>query len=381
MKTIALFVPQYHRIPLNDKYWGEGFTEWVNVKNAKPIFEGQNQPRVPLNNNYYNLLEKSTKQWQIELAKKYGVYGFCFYHYWFNGEMLLEKPAEQILEDKSLDIHFCFSWANEAWSMEWVGKNKVIMPQFYGRENEWKKHFEYLLPFFKDDRYIKEDGCPLFVIYRPGSIECLSEMLTYWKKLAKEAGLPGIKFLNQNPDFMLNKKADHDQIDYDIEFEPATSKLYMYGNKFKIIKSIRKRFLDFCEKKLGLDLRKYGQNLMARATNSQFPSYDDTWKNILQRKPYSAKSIPCAFVDWDNTPRYKKKARVYIGATPEKFRNYFSKLITKAKEEYKKDYIFIMAWNEWGEGGYLEPDTTNEYGYLEAIKNALEEKNEFPKDL
>lgn len=117
MKTIAFFVPQYHRIPLNDKYWGEGFTEWDNIRKAKPEFEGHAQPRVPLNNNYYNLLERDTKVWQIELAKKYGLYGFCYYHYWFDGEMLLEKPCEQILEDKTLDFPFCFCWANEAWSM------------------------------------------------------------------------------------------------------------------------------------------------------------------------------------------------------------------------------------------------------------------------
>lgn len=124
MKTIAFFVPQYHRIPLNDKYWGEGFTEWDNIRKAKPEFEGHAQPRVPLNNNYYNLLERDTKVWQIELAKKYGLYGFCYYHYWFDGEMLLEKPCEQILEDKTLDFPFCFCWANEAWSMQWTGEKK-----------------------------------------------------------------------------------------------------------------------------------------------------------------------------------------------------------------------------------------------------------------
>lgn len=376
MKVIALYVPQYHRIPLNDKYWGEGFTEWVNVKNASPLFDGHNQPRIPLNNNYYNLLDKDTKKWQVELAHKYGVYGFCFYHYWFNGEMLLEKPAEQFLQDKTLDINFCFSWANEAWSMEWVGKNKVIMPQFYGEKKEWKEHFDYLLPFFKDDRYIKKDGKPVFVIYRPGSINCLSEMLLFWKKLAIDAGLPGIVFLNQSPDFMMDRKSDHSEIDYDIEFEPATSKLYMYGDKFKILKRMRRKFLDYTEKKFGWDFRKVGQNLMAKATNSQFPSYDDTWKNILSRKPYSEKSIPCAFVDWDNSPRYKERARVYIGATPEKFERYFSELVRKAKKEYNTDMLFVMAWNEWGEGGYLEPDTTNGYGYLEAIKNALDENGE-----
>ena len=371
MKVIALFVPQYHRIPLNDKYWGKGFTEWDNVKTAEPLFEHHNQPRVPLNDNYYNLLDYDTKKWQMSLAKKYGVYGFCYYHYWFNGKKLLEKPAEQILADKTLDFPFCFSWANEAWTMEWIGKKKTIMPQFYGGKPEWKEHFEYLLPFFKDDRYIKEDGKPLFVIYRPGSIEKLSEMIVYWKELACEAGLPGIVFLNQNPDYMMDKNANHDCIDYDIEFEPATSKLYMYGEKFKGIKSARRKIINLCEKKWGLDLRRYGQKLMSKVTNSQFIDYDKAWENILNRKPYSSKSIPCAFVDWDNTPRYKKNARVYLGATPQKFEKYFSRLVEKNQKEYKKEYLFVMAWNEWGEGGYLEPDTVNKYGYLEAIKKSI----------
>lgn len=378
MKTIALYVPQYHTIPLNDKYWGEGFTEWVNVKKAKPLFAGHNQPRVPLNENYYNLLDRDAKMWQIELAKKYGVYGFCYYHYWFNGKMLLEQPAEQMLEDKSLDLPFCFCWANEAWSMEWIGKREVIMPQFYGEKKEWKEHFEYLIPFFKDDRYIKDQGKPIFVIYRPGSIECLTPMLSYWRELAVDAGFPGMVFMNQNPEYMVRANKDDSQIDFDIEFEPATSKLFMYGDKFKTIKQIRRKILEICEKRFGLDLRRQGQTLMAKMTNSQFPDYDDTWNHILNRKPYSPKSIPCAFVDWDNSPRYKEKARVFKGATPEKFEKYFSKLIKKTREEYKKEYVFIMAWNEWGEGGYLEPDTTNEYGYLEAHYNALKKNDELP---
>lgn len=371
MKTIAFYVPQYHRIPLNDKYWGEGFTEWNNVKSSKPLYKEHNQPRIPLNDNYYNLLDRDTKKWQIQLAKEHNVYGFCFYHYWFNGQLLLEKPCEQLLEDPELDINFCFSWANEAWSMEWVGKNKVIMPQFYGQKEEWKQHFEYLLPFFKDKRYICQDGKPIFIIYRPGSISCLDDMLTYWQELAKEEGFPGLIFMNQNPVYM-HQKNRCEQIDYNIEFEPATSRMNIYGNKFKTLKKIKRHMVDFLGKRFGIDIQRTGQNLMAKMTKSQFPSYDAAWENILKRKPYDEKSIPCAFVDWDNSPRYHERAIVYQGASPEKFEKYFAKLVTKAKEEYKSEFLFITAWNEWGEGSYLEPDTTNDTKYLEAIKKALD---------
>ena len=223
MKTIALFVPQYHAIPLNDKYWGEGFTEWVNVKNAKPIYAGHIQPKVPLNNNYYNLLDKETKIWQKDLAKKYGVYGFCYYHYWFNGTKLLERPCEQILEDPEIDLPFCFSWANEGWSKEWIGEKTVIISQFYGEKKEWKEHFDYLLPFFKDDRYIKDNGKPIFMIYRPASIPCLKEMTEYWQELSIEAGFKGIAFMSQNPLFNIEHSKIDKVFDYYVEYEPGTS--------------------------------------------------------------------------------------------------------------------------------------------------------------
>lgn len=378
MKTIAFFVPQYHEIEINNKYWGKGFTEWVNVKNAKPLFDGHKQPKKPLNDNYYNLLDKKTKLWQQKLAKKYGVYGFCYYHYWFNGKKLLEEPCEQILKDPDIDLPFCFCWANEAWSMEWTGKKQVIMPQFYGKEKEWKNHWEYLLQFFKDERYIKEDGKPIFVIYRPESIVCLKEMLSFWRKMAIDSGFPGIIFMSQSPQYMFDDRFDHSEIDYDIEYEPSTSRIYMGQNKFKRLKRIRRDIIKFCENNFGWDLRRYGTRFINHITNTERPNYDEAWNNIISRKPYSKKSIPCAFVDWDNTPRYKERGRVYIGATPKKFKEYFSKLINKTIKEYKKDYVFIFAWNEWGEGGYLEPDTINKYGYLEAIRDALVENDEFP---
>lgn len=156
MKILALYLPQFHAIPENDEWWGKGFTEWVNVKKARPLFEGHYQPRIPLNENYYNLLDNSVKKWQIDLAKEHGIYGFCVYHYWFCGKKLLEKPMEQYLADKSLDFPFCFCWANEHWSNAWVsGENKILMAQNFEDREDWDNHFYYMLPFFQDERYIK----------------------------------------------------------------------------------------------------------------------------------------------------------------------------------------------------------------------------------
>ena len=155
-KIIAFYLPQFHRIPENDKWWGEGFTEWTNTKSSKPLFKGHDQPKEPLNDNYYNLLDKDTRKWQGELAKKYGIYAFCYYHYWFNGKLLLQKPIEKMLNQNEPNLPFCMCWANEPWSRSWDGREKeVIMPQAYGEKKQWKKHFDYLLPFFKDTRYIK----------------------------------------------------------------------------------------------------------------------------------------------------------------------------------------------------------------------------------
>jgi lipopolysaccharide biosynthesis protein len=166
IRSIAIHLPQYHTIPENDEWWGEGFTEWTNVKKAKPLFEGHHQPHVPLSNNYYDLSENKALCKQAELAKKYGIDGFCFYHYWFNGKKLLEKPLEQMLERGTPDFPFMLCWANENWTRTWDGMDKhILMKQEYGFEDD-EAHFDYLLPFFKDDRYIKIDGKPVFLVYR-----------------------------------------------------------------------------------------------------------------------------------------------------------------------------------------------------------------------
>lgn len=375
MKVIAFYLPQFHEIPENSEWWGEGFTEWVNVKKAKPLFEGHAQPRVPLNNNYYNLLDSKTQVWQANLAKKYGVYGFCYYHYWFNGKLLLEKPMENMLSNPGVDLPFCICWANEPWTKAWVGEKKVLIPQVYGIRKDWEEHFYYLLPFLKDKRYICENGKPLLVIYRPEVIECLNEMLDCWTELAKQNGLNGLTYAYQNIDFDLQKNKDDSRFTYNIEFQPLYARHDMFKNKFKHLKAIRRKIAALVERKIGIDLMKYGSG----AFNSLRVDYDKTWDRILTRIPESEKNVPGAFVSWDNSPRKGEKGEVYVNDTPEKFRNYLSRQIKRAKEVYHKDLMFMYAWNEWAEGGYLEPDTRFGYGNLEAIYHALKENDELPK--
>lgn len=374
MKVIAYYLPQFHEIPENNEWWGKGFTEWTNVKKAKSLYEGHCQPRVPLNKNYYDLSKKETMRWQIDLAHKYGVYGFCFYHYWFNGKMLLEKPAEYLLEDKSLDINFCFSWANEPWTNGWVSdKANVLMPQRYGGKPDWKQHFDYLLPFFKDDRYIKYDGKPLFILYKADIVPNLNEMIDYYQELAKKAGLPGISFAYQQ--LYLNEwdMPDDSRFDLNIHFEPIYAYRDLTYNTHKTLRKIKRRVSRFLEMHTKINIER-----VSATKGLVTPDYDEIWKLIVKRNPVSSKDVPGGFADWDNTPRRGINGKVYVGACPEKFKKYMTIQIKRAKEVFHKDMIFVYAWNEWAEGGYLEPDERFKYGYLEGIKAALEDNNEWP---
>jgi len=375
MKIITFYLPQFHEIPENNEWWGKGFTEWVNVKKAKPLYEGHEQPRVPLNENYYNLLDPNVQVWQAKIAKEYGVYGFCYYHYWFNGKLLLEKPMENMLKNRDIDIPFCVCWANEPWTRAWVGETKVLIPQLYGEKREWKEHFDYLLPFFKDSRYICDDGKPLVVIYRPEVIECLNEMLDYWNELAIQEGFEGLTYAYQNIDFDLKADKDDSRFKYNIEFQPLYARHDMFKNNHKYIKALRRKVAAFVEKNFGFDLMRYGVGFFNKSNKI---SYDEAWNRILTRNPETEKNVPGAFVGWDNTPRKGERGEIFVGDTPEKFEKYLAQQIIRAKSIYSKDMIFMYAWNEWAEGGYLEPDTRSGYKNLEAIKNALKSTNEFP---
>jgi len=225
IKPIAFYLPQFHAIPENDSAWGDGFTEWTNVKKARPLFEGHYQPRIPLNHNYYNLLDKDVLVEQSRIAQQYGVFGFCYYHYWFkNGKKLLEKPIEDMLHNKAVTIPYCLSWANENWTKKWDGGNKeIIVEQDYGGMDDWEKHFLYLLPYFQDDRYILLDGKPVFLIYKPNQIPCIQSMLRYFEKRAHDVGLKGICFIVQNGSVYYDINFDIGMFSYIIKFEPFFS--------------------------------------------------------------------------------------------------------------------------------------------------------------
>ena len=370
MDVFAFYLPQFHRTRENDRWWGEGFTEWNSIKQAQPLFDGHNQPKVPLNNYYYDLSDVNVMKWQSGLAKKAGITGFCVYHYWFEGKKLLQKPMEQLLQHKEIDFPFFFCWANESWTNAWAmsgGKPKMLICQTYGGQNAWEEHFKYLLPFFKDRRYIKRNNKLLFVIYRPETIPCLNEMLAYFNRRAVDEGFAGFIFMSQQVEFLINGGLNK-TIDYRIEYQPNYSEANSNSKIERTINHIENMILRFLNDKLHIQTPKIKK--------LQIKDYDKIWRDILLHKPLDDKVIPGAFTGWDNTPRYKKHGKVIRGGNPVKFYQYFRKLIRKAKDDYKKDMIFIFAWNEWTEGGYLEPDNRYGYGYLKAIHKALKAEGE-----
>lgn len=370
MKIIAFYLPQFHSIPENDEWWGEGFTEWVNVKKAKPLFDGHEQPVVPFKKNYYNLLNLDTLKWQCNLANEYGIYGFCIYHYWFKGKKLLEKPLELLRNNKSLRTNYCICWANEHWTNQWVSKSeKILIEQEYGDKEDWIAHYNYLSSFFSDGRYIKEDNKPVLVIYRPEIIPCLAEMLSCWNEMAIKEGFGGIKFAFQHIGYDLGKKKTFD-FDYDIEYQPMYSLTYSASKMHVFLKKIAS-FVN--------GLFKNNANIVSSKINKvRTISYDKLWNFIVTSKKIAPNSIPGAFVRWDNTPRKGTAGLVTTGVTPEKFEKYLTLQINRARDCYKSDKIFIFAWNEWAEGGYLEPDEKYGYSFLESLKKALLNCNEFP---
>ena len=358
-RIMAFYLPQFHAIPENDQWWGKGFTDWVNVKKARPLFKGHLQPKLPLDENYYDLSKKETLYWQAELAQKYGVYGFCFYHYWFDGKLLLEKPAELLLQNADINIRYCFSWANEPWARTWDGKaHHVLMPQCYGDKESWKNHFDYLLPFFKDTRYIKEDNCPMFLIYKSQSIEQLPEMMSCWNRWAKEAGFNGIHLVET----LGSAEVDKRDLPFKtmVEFEPVRC-------------NMQQSFISLNYKRL--------RRRCIHLLNCIFQ------QSIALHRPFSfeevaKRSVRChspkgtyagAFVGWDNTPRRQLAGTIILPPSKEQFKQYLKNKIEQTRNVYHTNYVFINAWNEWAEGTVLEPSQSDNYKYLEAISELMNE--------
>jgi len=374
VNVIAFYLPQFHAIPENDESYGTGFTEWTNVKKAKALFEGHKQPRVPLNDNYYNLLNDGVMRQQAELAKKYGIFGFCYYHYWFaNGKKLLEKPIENMLADKSIEMPFCLCWANENWTRKWDGgNNEIVAKQDYDDKSQWYKHLEYLIGFFKDDRYIKIDGKPLFVFYKPWLMPNYKEWTEYMRKEIKAFGFEDIIFAVQDPQYYLHGMSK-DIYDYYIAFEPNYTDSEKAWNSACVAKKLLIKFTNLFPFRARL-LNIYSVIKKLLCGQSEYclkiNDYDEELNIITNRNSDDKKFVYGMFTDWDNTPR-NRNGRVFRGATPQKFGNACEILLRKIKDEGKLNCLFINAWNEWAEGAYLEPDTLNGYGYLEALNSAI----------
>lgn len=363
-KIIAMYLPQYHSIPENDEFWGKGFTDWVTVKKAKPLFEGHYQPKVPMNGKYYDLSKKEDVAWQCKLAKDYGVYGFGIYHYWFNNEKnLLTKPAEIIRDNKDIDMNYFFAWDNLSWRRTWSnlagnawaptqeGQQKkgsaTLIEYILGGEEDWKNHYDYVKTHFVEDRYIKIDNKPVFIIFYNN--EEIAKMCEYWNKLAKEDGFDGIYFIFRRgkKNNYLNPSATDETI---FNYEPITSGW----------SSLSQRIATRLQRKFGI------------TPGLKIYSYDKIWKKILKdaKGKYAKPNIyHGAFVEYDDTPRRGATRGIVVkGSTPEKFKTYMSQLL-KISEEQGKQFVFLTAWNEWGEGACLEPNEKSGNDYLDVLKS------------
>lgn len=369
-KVIAIYFPQFHPTPENDLWWGKNFSDWKLVKEAKPLFEGHYQPRIPLEG-YYDPRESSVLQRQTELAKKYGIYGFMFYHYWFDGKMMLEKPMEVFLNHPEININFCISWANGTWTRQWLGKSEILIEQKHTPSEElWKAHYEYLRKFFKDKRYILIDNKPVISIYCPDIIKEQKKMFNYWNSLAKNDGFDGLHYMAiKNYDFInptfLN---DYDSL---MKFQPReanTASKNPYRQKTSSIKLYRllpdkiRIFISDLKRKIfsltKIDSYHIWDYILQNACINDYPSYPNL------------RIFESAYFSWDNTPRYKNRATIFSELSKEDKHFYFSELYKKCCDN-GNEYLFINAWNEWSESAYIEPDEKFGFENLELIKDVI----------
>lgn len=363
MKILAMYLPQFHEIEENNRWWGQGYTEWTAVKNAQKYFPTHMQPRVPLNDNYYDLSDESGSvwKWQADLAREYGVYGFCIYHYWFKtGSQLLEKPMEILLQHPEIDINYCICWANETWKRTWYSvKREILKKQEYGDRSEWINHFNYLLQFFNDPRYIKFENKPVVNIYHSYEIPHLKEMREVWDELARQAGFDGVYLVAGNTG-AIQRETRADAIDAYYNYEPWNTSMYEMSMRDRIFRKIR------------YGVKKYGMTPLKKRKVPYSDSASTYYKYTTHLTSLNSKKCYLGtFVAYDDTPRRQYEGTV-IESSPDEF---YADLIkiksTLHTLKRDNDFVYITAWNEWGEGAYLEPDTTNKYRYLEAIKKAV----------
>lgn len=378
-RVLALYLPQYHPVKENDDIWGKGFTEWINVAKARPVYKGHYQPQIPSELGFYDLRLEETRIAQAELAKEYGVEGFCYWHYWFgNGKRILDTPFNEVLKSGKPDFPFCLAWANHSWSTStWNNaktqrRDTVFLKQEYLGVEDYTAHFYAVLPAFQDERYVRVDEKPLFAIFDPAGIpeNELKLFIATWRELAEKNGLKGIHFVGRVStvtyltDKDVKERIAGKYVDYynhylSIGFDA------IWSNNMRRAEILTKGFANMYIKRALLHafnislLDKYDYKKISKFLYTE----EDKWENIY----------PMMIPRWDKTPRQGKKASIYSNSTPEYFAEQVKiakEIVSQKNEEHR--IVFLQAWNEWGEGNYMEPDIRYGRKYLEALKKGLE---------
>ncbi|WP_242117953.1 glycosyltransferase WbsX family protein [Aestuariivivens sediminicola] len=352
VRPIAFVLPQFHPIPENDKWWGKGFTEWTNVTKAKPLFKGHYQPHEPISLGYYDLRDPKVREAQANLAEAYGIFGFCYYHYWFNGKRLLNEPIDQIIKLKNPDMPFMLCWANENWTRRWDGRDEdILIEQKYSFEDD-TKHIRWLCEqIFSDERYIRVDDCPVFVVYREGLFPDISRTISIWRDIAiNEYGYKGL-YLCSTESFNNIKSPLETSFDATIEFAPH------HLLKFKSKKGVFERLLT----KSGIK----------KQESLNFCDYKQAVFNSINRPLPKYKLYRSVCPSFDNTARKQKEGVIVKGSSPKLYYKWLRQLVSTFSPYSKEEnFIFINAMNEWAEGNHLEPCKKYGYAYLEATKRA-----------
>lgn len=354
-RVIALYLPQYHPIPENDQWWGKGFTEWTNVGKAKPLFRGHYQPRVPADLGYYDLRVPETRKAQADMAREYGIEGFCYWHYWFgHGKRLIERPFNEVVASGEPDFPFCLAWANETWKGFAHGmKNRnTLIEQLYPGVADYTAHFYEVLPAFKDKRYITVEGKPVFMIYKPLADSEVLVFMDTWRKLALENGLEGIYFIGHSNDPKYNAQ---DILSTGVD-AVNTIRLDNYLVKHRT-------FFQKVKSKLSKIFKGIPLAYPYKTMSKYFIVPDeDRIENVF----------PSIIPGWDHTARSGKEGLVMTNSTPELFAEHVEQVIDLVKnKEEKNRIVFVKSWNEWAEGNYLEPDLKFGLQYLEKLKEKL----------
>jgi Glycosyltransferase WbsX len=345
MEVLALYLPQFHPIPENDRWWGTGFTEWTNVARARPLFRGHVQPHLPADLGFYDLRVPDVRESQADMAKRHGVTGFCYWHYWFAGHLLLQRPFEEVLASGSPDFPFCLAWANQSWSGIWHGApDKVLIEQTYPGIDDDLAHFAYLRRAFEDPRYVTVGGRPVFFVYQPAGLPEPAQFVEQWQKMAHDAGLGGLYLV-----------ASLGESNYRSHVEDGFDAAVHYALPIQRSLAARVR-----EHKLGWGLTKGPRHY-------SYPDRPDDPPPELR-----GRLLPSVYPNWDNTPRLGRRGVVATGATPDRFGAHVRRAIERANlNPVDERVLVIKSWNEWAEGNYLEPDAEFGTGRLEALAREL----------